>query len=590
MSNTPIEPKILFEDPSLAHVMCGHCPATVHPQVAERSNIFTRRVYEFGPNTYAAIEYVGCSVMVVGPEGAVVVGVVDHMDDGKLVAGHFEKLRKGKPISAVVYNDSLSDNYGGIEAFVDEKDVKSGAVSIIAHESFERMMKNMGDVGNIQTWRAAYQSGGFLPPGPEGIVHTGAIAYTRGKVSYIAPTVLVGKSWKGTPGGVRTEIYHFPAESDDGIVTWFPDQKTLVVGHVLFGDLLPQVYAQRGIVRKPKRWYKGIEDLIDFVNAHDVEYMVPMHFFEPLVGRERIMEVLTINRDTLQFIADQAARYINKGYKSGELGDTIKLPPHLATHKDLQEHYGRLQQHLRQQYVDHLGWFEGDPTFLDAMPNKTRAKHYIEALGGRAALLDRARAEAEKKNYLWAAELVTWLIQDDTEDAEARALKGGILRQLGFAAPNATYRNWYLTSALELEGKLPAIKLDKTAIVPDQILKGLSPIELVETLKPRLMAEKAFAMDCRINIRCGDDKLSMQIRRGVLETRPWHVDGSHAMLTLSRTTLRELVENLKDLAGVLGNNELVVEQGDKNLLAQVEGLFEPSSGGNFPVAMPMSHR
>ena len=100
------------------------------------------------------------------------------------------------------------------------------------------------------------------------------------------------------------------------------------------------------------------------------------------------------------------------------------------------------------------------------------------------------------------------------------------------------------------------------------------------------MAEKAFAMDCRINIRCGDDKLSMQIRRGVLETRPWHVDGSHAMLTLSRTTLRELVENLKDLAGVLGNNELVVEQGDKNLLAQVEGLFEPSSGGNFPVALP----
>ena len=41
--------------------------------------------------------------------------------------------------------------------------------------------------------------------------------------------------------------------------------------------------------------------------------------------------------------------------------------------------------------------------------------------------------------------------------------------------PNATYRNWFLTSALEMEGRLPQLKLDKSAMIPEQILKGLSP-------------------------------------------------------------------------------------------------------------------
>ncbi len=582
----PVEPRVLFEDKSLAHVMCGHCPATVHPQVAERSNVFKRRIYEFGPNTYAAIEYVGCSVMVVGPEGAVVVGAVDQIDSGTLVAGHFEKLRKGTPIAAVVYNDSLADNYGGVEAFVSESEVKSGAVSIIAHESFERMLKNIGDVGNIHTWRAAYQAGAFLEKGPEGLVHTGAIAFKPGKVSYIAPNVLVGKSWKGAPGGVRTEIYHFPAESDDGIVTWFPDQKTLVIGHVLFGDLLPQVYAQRGIVRKPKRWYKGIEDLIDFVNNIDVEYMVPMHFFEPIVGRERIMEVLNINRDTLQFIADQGARYINKGYRPDDLAVTVSLPPHLATHRDLQEHYGRLQQHMRQQYHDHLGWFQGDPTFLDALPAATRAQNYVEALGGRNGILEKVDAAIEQKQDLWAAELLGWLIQVNPEDDEARRLKAGAFRRLGFAAPNATYRNWFLTSALEMEGRLPQLKLDKSAMIPEQILKGLGVLDLLETLKPRLMSEQTFDLDCRINIHCGDDVVSAHLRRGVLESRPWALDESDLTLRASIATLREVIENQKTVAAALAAGEVTVEQGDASLLQRLAGMFEPSAGGNYPVSVP----
>ncbi|RYD85206.1 MAG: hypothetical protein EOP61_39150, partial [Sphingomonadales bacterium] len=171
------DPRVLFEHESLAHVMCGHCPATVHPQVAERSTVFRRRIFQFAPNVFGAIEYLGSSVMVVGDEGAVVVGAVSHMTDGDLVAGHFAALRGDKPIRAMVYNDSLADNFGGVESFISEADVKAGEVDVIAHASFEQMLKNLGDITDVAARRGAYQAGFLLEKGPEGAVHGGAVAF-----------------------------------------------------------------------------------------------------------------------------------------------------------------------------------------------------------------------------------------------------------------------------------------------------------------------------------------------------------------------------------------------------------------------------
>jgi alkyl sulfatase BDS1-like metallo-beta-lactamase superfamily hydrolase len=581
--------RILFEDEPVAHVMCGHCPTTVHPRMAERSNVLRRRIFELGPDTFAAIEYVGSSVMVVGSEGAVVVGCVLTVEDGQQIAGHFDKLRGGKPIQAVIFSDSLVDVYGGVEGFISAESAKSGAVAVIAHTSFEQTMKNIGDVGHLHALRTAYHGGYFLEKGPIGKVHMGTTADRPGRTSYIAPNHLVGESWVGLLGGVETQIYHLPAESDDGLVVYFPKQKVLVVGHVLFGDVLPNVYSPRGVTRDPKRWYKGIERLIDLVNEVDVEFMIPHHFQEPIVGRERIMDVLIANRDVLQFIHDQAARYINKGYRPDDLANTIRLPSHLAQHQDLQEHYGRLQQHLRQQYYDHTGWFQGDPTFFDPISDRDRARRYIDALGGRAQILVRAAAAIQQKQGLWAAELLSWLILDNAEDRDARQLKADALRQQGYAASNASYRNWFLTSAIELEGKLPtSVRLEKSAFVPTEILMAMSPAEMIEALKARLIAEKTFQIERKINIVFDDHSecVALIIRRGVLETRAREVADCDARLRMKVATLGLLIENKLTLASAIENDELLIEKGSQELLFELEACFEPAAGGVFPVAMP----
>src|SRR5690606_5257020 len=144
-----------------------------------------------------ALGYVGSSLMVVGDQGAVVVGAPNHFEDSSLIAERLLKLRDHQPIKAVVYSDSLKDDFGGVEAFITNKQVEDGSVSVIAHESFFESLKGISDIGSFLNRRLAYQTGSFLERGPKGRVHMGATAYNPGRSTYIAPNVLVGKTWEG---------------------------------------------------------------------------------------------------------------------------------------------------------------------------------------------------------------------------------------------------------------------------------------------------------------------------------------------------------------------------------------------------------
>lgn len=580
------EPTVLVEHPTVAHAICGHVPPTVSQQVADRSLVFRRRIFQFSPTVFAAIEYAGTSVMVVGEDGAVIVGVLPDLAVGALVAEEFRKLRAGKPIKAIVYNDSLGDNHGGVEAFATAEEIRRDGILVIAHRDFERTMKDIGDVAQIAAWRGLYQSGLALPRGPEGLVHMGAIAYEPAAKSYVAPNLLIDGEWQGRPGGVATELRHFPAESDDGVVTWFPEARTLVVGHVLFGDNLPQLYPPRGVIRNPKRWYKGIEQLIRFVESVEVDFMVPMHFFEPIVGRERIMHLLEINRDTLQFMADQGARFVDKGYKPDEVANAVSLPPHLAADPDLQEHYGRLQQHMRQQFHDYLGWFEGDPILLDPLPRPERASRYVQAMGGTEAIMTRARACA-KDDPLWAGELLGWLIEAGEHVPDALRLKAEILRGLGHAAPNAVYRNWFLTSALELEDRLPRIAMTRAVMLPEQILAASPPIEMAEALKPRLIAEACFDLHLRIDFAIdGDRHVAIEIRRGVLITHDSPHSAPDLAIALPLAGFRRLCDGSATLAASVAEGGATVTAGDPTLVEVFDRLLEPVGDQVPAIALP----
>ena len=71
--------------------------------------------------------------------------------------------------------------------------------------------------------------------------------------------------------------------------------------------------------------------------------------------------------------------------------------------------------------------------------------------GGNAELLDAARKALESDDFQWAAELADYAIALDPDGADARQLKADALLALGVRQKSANARNYYITSARELE-------------------------------------------------------------------------------------------------------------------------------------------
>lgn len=76
-----------------------------------------------------------------------------------------------RPVVAVVYSHSHVDHFGGVRGVVDEADVKSGQVPIIAPFGFmEHAIAENVYSGNAMTRRAFFQYGLLLPRSPFGHV------------------------------------------------------------------------------------------------------------------------------------------------------------------------------------------------------------------------------------------------------------------------------------------------------------------------------------------------------------------------------------------------------------------------------------
>jgi len=101
-----------------------------------------------------------------------------------------------KPIVSVIYSHSHVDHYGGVRGLVDEAEVKSGKVKIIAPEGFtEKAVSENVIAGNAMARRAIYMYGVLLSRNPQGGVNGGlGQTASAGTATLIAPTTTIGKT------------------------------------------------------------------------------------------------------------------------------------------------------------------------------------------------------------------------------------------------------------------------------------------------------------------------------------------------------------------------------------------------------------
>jgi alkyl sulfatase BDS1-like metallo-beta-lactamase superfamily hydrolase len=554
---------------------------TVAPKLTEHSRRMAQRIYRVAERVYCAVGYALANIIfVVGDDGIVVVDVTEAVSSAQRIYEDFcaiDPRHRELPVKAIVYTHNHTDHTGGVRAFADEAALEAGAIEIIAHRSLmEVVVNNANLVAPILGMRSAYSFGALLPPGAEGKVNAGiGPVLVAEPASFLAPTRVFDDRLDLTLAGVRFEFRYAPSEADDEIVMWLPDLGVLLSAEVIQGECLANVHTLRGTrYRDPVRWYRTIDMMRDFSAAH----MVPAHG-RPVSGAQAVEVVLSVYRDAIQFIHDQAIRHMNHGLSPDELAEAIpSLPPHLAGHPWLGEYYGTVKHSVRQVYAGQLGWFDGDPTTLDPLPRRERARRTVELMGGVKAVLDAAQSALDGGDWRWAAELAALLVHIDTADTAARRIKATALRELGYRTENTNWRNWYLSAANELEHAYDDLPFKGSAALASADVLRAQPLRnLFQGFGVRVDPERCADVRMTLAFRIADrgETYALEIRRGVLQVHDQPRFAADVQLALDCATLYALLGDLATrLPASLGDGSVVLERGTPALLQAFFSCFE----------------
>ena len=521
---------------------------SINAELKQHTQHFVQKLYKVADNVYSAVGWqLGNVVMIEAPEGLIIVDTGESVSESRKIMAELRKV-SDKPVKAVVYTHFHPDHINGVQAFVSPEQVASGEVQIYAHETLLANVVAQGaQVGPILGVRSAYSFGTFLKPADTQDMNGGIGPIAKAEPStFIAPTVTFKDRLDTTIAGLPVQFFHAPSEAPDEIVLYLPNNKLLISAEVDQGPTLPNIHTLRGTkFRDPVQWVASL----DLLRSLKAEHMVPLHG-RPISGADQVEEVLRMTRDGIAYIHDQTVRWMNKGLTPDELVEKVKLPPHLAGYTPyLREYYGTVKHSVRQIYNGYLGWFQGDPVDLDPVPPKDKAQRLIALMGGREKVLLAAGEAYLKGDYQWAAELAGYAIRVDQDDKLARDIKARSFRKLGYASMNINWRNWYLTSAMELEGQFDAddvrdqaAKLRGVFLSP-QMVKNFTPQAFLGNWVTRIDPQKAADVQMTLGFEFPDvdERWALEIRRGVVQLHRGIPEGTELKLTMDKSFMETLL-------------------------------------------------
>ena len=226
-----------------------------------------------------------------------------------------QHVGEGLPITAVIYSHTHGDHWGGVRGIVDEADVRSGKVTVIAPVDFmDFTISENVYAGNAMNRRLFYQYGLLLPASPYGYVGQGlGQGVSAGATGLIAPNRLVSDPIEEFDvDGVRMIFQNTPnTEAPREMNTYIPDMKALWMAENVIASL-HNIYTLRGAqVRDPLRWSKYISEAL-YRFGFEAEVMFASHHW-PRWGNERIQEVLRDQRDLYAHMNNQVLHFANQG-------------------------------------------------------------------------------------------------------------------------------------------------------------------------------------------------------------------------------------------------------------------------------------
>ncbi len=544
------------------------------PYFLKHKKYFEPRVYKIGDYPVWSINntegWAVNSILIEGEDGLIVYDSGLSRANGEAFMGEIRKI-SDKPIVAIFYSHHHPDHYNGTDAMVSLGDVRAGKTRLYAWDNFEEGLEDeFGATGPSQAIRAGYYLGVLLPK--EDNHHHGCCGSRYGGASgYIPPTDIFSEDTDLVIAGVKIRAFLTGGEASSEFGIYLPDYKIAVVADEIF-PTVPNLYTLRGAKFRDANGYIRA---MDAVLSMDVEHLLGTHLV-PINGRDKIVKTITLYRDMVQWIHDQSLRYINKGYTQAELKQQFQdVPDWFENEPFSKEMYGTLEHIAPQMYAGYVGYFNGDPIEYKPTPPVQFARRHIAMMGGRDAVFAAALKAFEAGDPQWSAELLTYLIRVDHDDMEARQLKAACFRKLGYAELNTTWRAWFLTSAMELDGVLDiaeVARLMSMMMSPDP--KNLPVRDVYKDYRYRVLAEKARDRHIILSFNLSDDDdITLELRNGVLIGRDGVDSEADLIVSMDRKTFNAIASGKADFGKAVDQGEVKLK-GDMQTYQEFWGYFD----------------
>lgn len=525
--------------------------STVTPEeLASHTAEFNQEIIEVTDGVYVAIGYgLANSILLEGTDGVVIVDTLESVEAAMPVKEAFDKITS-KPVKAIIYTHYHSDHIGGAGVFAG-----NNQVDVYTQEETIEELNRVSMVSNAIYNRSMAMYGNYLKTPPfinDGI---GPFLYLNNdtQVAYIPPNkTFSDEIYQVTIAELNIELIPTPGETNGEIAVWLPDKK-LLIGADTYYKSFPNLYSIRGTkFRNPESWANSVE----LLRKLQSEYLIPCHT-RPIIGLEKINKVLTDYRDAIQYIHDQTLRGMNKGLTPDELVETVKLPSHLADKPYLREFYGNVKWSIRNIFCGYLGWFNGNATNLFPLSLTERAKRFARLAGGEAALLMKTQEAFLIGDYQWVLELTDQLLSFPNYRKQAKYMKSRALWALGLNQGNAPARNYYLTRALEVAGKLKIPPIQGNT----SIFLNLEIMTILKLMAINLNPEKSsdVLMAAKFDFIDLPGIYSVNVRRGVAIVEPYLLDKVNFTVICKSIVWKEIIGEYIRASEALLSGELKVE-------------------------------
>jgi linear primary-alkylsulfatase len=545
------------------------CPPSAHPSLWRQSRLCaTQGLFEVTAGIYQVRGLdLSNMTLVEGNSGVIVIDPLISTETAAAALALYRQHRGERPVSAVVYTHSHVDHFGGVKGVTAD-----GECPILAPQGFlaHAVAENVY-AGTAMARRASYMYGSLLPRAPDGQIGCGlGQATSSGTISLLAPTEDITHTGQvEVLDGVTIEFQLTPGtEAPAEMNFFFPDHAALCAAENATHNLHNLVTLRGALVRDPHEWARYLTEAIALFGDRADLVFASHHW--PTWGRERAREFLSLQRDLYAYLHDQTLRRLNQGAVGAEIAEEFELPEALDRAWHLRGYYGSVSHNVKAIYQRYLGWFDGNPAHLWAHPPVEAATRYVEWMGGADAVVAKARDHDDPR---WVAEVLNHVVFADPDHAEAKELLAQTYERLGHGAENATWRNFFLTGALELR---TGPQTD-AARLPLDMLAALTVEQVLDSLAIRVDGPRAAAddVDLTIDWHITDEGVRHRttLHNGVLVHQV--VDGAAAETTYELAR-EELLSVLAGLATV---------DGDPAPLAALRSYldrFDPA----FPIVTP----